>query len=180
MDRTEKERLLLDLLPLIRHVAGKFSRHDVGFERDDVQQEACIAAYKALDEYDPALGIKLSTWVWNGIVFHLKSRWATAHHPKRWTEDRPWSLSFKAGGDEDNKLLADTIPDHRSSPFQEQFEFQEAIRPCFCHERSLLIQHFYQGYTFQEIGEQQHLSGERIRQKTAAAIERLRRWEMRK
>lgn len=180
MDREQKERLLVDLLPLIRHVAGKFSRHAVGFEYDDVYQEACIAAYKALDTFDASLGV-LSTWVWDAIVLHLKSRWVKAHRAKRWTGEKPKSLSLTGRWhNSDNEMWANGIPDYRSDPFEQQADFNEAIRPCYCHERELLIRHYYEGYTFQEMGEQQHLSTQRVQQKTAAAIARLRRWGVRK
>lgn len=165
MDREQKERLLVDWLPLIRREAGNAARRSSYQPYADFLQDASLAVWVGLDHFDPTLGT-MEKFLSACIRNQFRRGWKKFHEPKRF-------LNYQPG------VVTEAVSDHRSNPFEEQAEFQEAIRPCFCHERELLIKHFYEGYSFAEMAEQQHLSTQRVQQKTAAAIARLRRWGVR-
>src|SRR3712207_3458917 len=54
-------------------IASRFAeqrRHPV-VDADDLHQEARIAAWEAVQEYDPAAGVRLTTHIYNRVCFAL-------------------------------------------------------------------------------------------------------------
>lgn len=67
MTRDQKERLLLDLLPYIGAEAARFARR-CSIPRDDLQQEATLSAWIAIDRIDETLGYKAWTFLRPRVV----------------------------------------------------------------------------------------------------------------
>lgn len=69
-DPVVRDRLVLAYRPFARHLAGQF--RDRGEPLDDLQQVAMMAVIKALDRFDPARGIRFSTFASRYVSGELK------------------------------------------------------------------------------------------------------------
>ena len=161
MTRETKEQTLLDLLPHIRHEAARFARR-FGFEAADIEQEACIAAWKSLDTFDPSLGYQVWTYVSSTIRWALLGYWGKSRQKRRFPSKRPEHLAAEPS-------------DHRTNPLDLQREFAEAIQPCNCVEKEVLALWLRDGYTTAEIGERMHVSHQRVSQRAKCGLEKIRR-----
>ena len=70
MSKSEKDQWMLENDALICKAASRFNAMDI-FEKDDLLQEARLAAYKALDTYCAESNRSVSTYIWVGVQFHL-------------------------------------------------------------------------------------------------------------
>ncbi|MEW5922066.1 MAG: sigma-70 family RNA polymerase sigma factor [Bacillota bacterium] len=66
-----KDKLVLENLPLVRHVASRFDRQVC--DTDDLFQEGCIGLLKAVENYDPDRGTKFSTYAVPYILGEIRS-----------------------------------------------------------------------------------------------------------
>lgn len=71
--------------PLAMRIAGRFVRS--AHDRDDVRQVALLGLVKAVDRFDPAKGVKFSTFAWATISGELK----------RYRRDHDWSIHVPRG-----------------------------------------------------------------------------------
>jgi RNA polymerase sigma-B factor len=76
----DREALVERFLPLARSLAGRYVRRDESF--DDVFQVACIGLVKAIDRYEPALGVAFSSFAVPTIAGEIK----------RYYRDKIWSI----------------------------------------------------------------------------------------
>lgn len=70
-DREAREKLVLENLPLVKHVAARFSM-DLS-QADDLFQEGCIGLLKALENFDPERGTKFSTYAVPFILGEMRA-----------------------------------------------------------------------------------------------------------
>ncbi len=70
-DPDARNKLVLENLPLVRHVAGRFAR-DIS-DIDDLFQEGCIGLLKAVENYDLEHGTKFSTYAVPYILGEIRS-----------------------------------------------------------------------------------------------------------
>jgi RNA polymerase sigma factor (sigma-70 family) len=166
MTHETKERLYLDLLPQMRIEASKAARR-FGGNRDDLIQEACLAAWIAIDEFDESRGVKLWTFIERCIYFRLLTVWNTS---KRHARTPAIGLVF------------DEADNHRNES-EEALAFADLIegkiRPRDAEVLRLLC---VEGYTLEEIGKQQGCSRQAINLCAKRGVERLKEWrrELRK
>ena len=66
-----RERLVLGHMPLALQLAKRFGPRGAQ-SQDDVNQVACLALVKAVDRFDPARGIRFSTYATAAILGELK------------------------------------------------------------------------------------------------------------
>lgn len=70
-DPEARDKLILENLPLVRHVAGRFTRDFSDI--DDLFQEGCIGLLKAVENYDLEHGTKFSTYAVPFILGEMRS-----------------------------------------------------------------------------------------------------------
>lgn len=163
MDRDQKERLLLDLLPNIRPAARLFARR-FSLDKFDCEQEACLAAWKAIELFDETRGFKLWTYVarWVDLALLNFSR-------------RKWRIA-KRERPERTDLF--TMEDHHRdwSPL----EFNELTEPCRPRDRDIIRELYVAGFTQAEIGERDGVSHQCIGQIHRRALVAIRARELSK
>lgn len=145
MNRDAKERLMIEMLPLIQRAAARFCAR-VPVSRDDAFQEACVGVWKAIDDFDPALSIAPWTFLSRRAVGAMLDYVRERVHPfgsvRRHKHKRLMSLNAVTYDDGHNPTtLGSCIPDHRPSPM-EAVESEEAVQDIlkhvWPHERRIL------------------------------------------
>ncbi len=139
--------------------ASKAARR-FGGSREDLIQEACLAAWVAIDEYDESRGVKLWTFIERCIHFRLLTVWNTA---RRHARTPAIGLAF----DE---------TDYRRNESSEALAFadlmQSNIRP---RDAEVLRLMCVEGFTQEEIGQQQGCSHQAIYHCAKRAVEKIRK-----
>ena len=69
--REARDKLVMENLPLVHFMAGRFLGHTP--DVDDLFQEGCIGLMKALEKYDPSRKIKFSTYAVPFILGEMRS-----------------------------------------------------------------------------------------------------------
>lgn len=159
MTHDEKERLLLSLMPNIRAAGRSFARRS-GYPADDMVQEACIAVWVGLENYDPLLS-SVRTFADRCIYWRLLTYWRKAHDKRRFPETRPAELPTE-------------VQDYRGSECRSSLEFEELIQCCRPRDAEVLRLQFAEGLTQDEIGEQQGCSHQAINQCKRRALTTIR------
>lgn len=159
MTRETKERLLLDLLPMIRAAGRSFARR-AGYPADDIVQEASIAAWVGLDSYDASLS-QPWTFITRCIHWHLLTYWRRAHNKSRFADTRPASLTTD-------------VTDHRENEFSGSLEFEELLTVCSEVDRDVVLLRYRDGLTQQETGERLGITHQRVQVKEKRALNRIR------
>jgi RNA polymerase sigma factor (sigma-70 family) len=159
MTRETKERLFLDLLPMIRAAGRTFARR-AGYPVDDIVQEASIAAWVGLDSYDAS---KSQPWTYAAhcIHWHLLTYWRRAHNKSRFADNRPATLT-------------DEPADHRLNEYGSSMEFEELISVCSEVDRDVVLLRYRDGLTQQETGERLGITHQRVQVKEKRALGRMR------
>lgn len=157
MTHDEKERLLLDLLPQIRIEAARGARRS-GYLADDLYQEACMAAWTALDHFDESRS-RLWTFISACIQWRFLTIWRMAHNKSRFNPLKPEQASIN-------------IPDYRRE--WHPGEFDELTAPCRPRDREVLRAIYVDGLTQDEIGKQQGVTHQCISQIHRRALTAIR------
>jgi len=159
MTHTEKERLFLDLLPQVRMEASKAARR-FGGDRQELIQDASLAAWIALDHFDASLGYQLWTFIASCVRYRLMTSWYTQKRHKR---------TPAIGLCEDEQ--------DQDAEYCEQAEFENLLQGCRPRDAEILRLKYIDGKSNREIGEQQGCShqaiGECARRGLAVIRERL-------
>jgi RNA polymerase sigma factor (sigma-70 family) len=178
MTHEEKERLLLLLMPQIRHAAHSFFMRS-GICRDDLDQEATMAVWKLLDDYDPSLGTP-GAFVARRIKGSLQDYARSSSHILGNTRGRNLgkvgSLS-KMADSERNDTLGALIPDHRRNRMHEVLQredFDDHLLSCYPDERALLTRIYIDGVEKVAIAKERHVSPTLIGTHTNRAFVRIR------
>lgn len=144
MTRDEKERLYLALLPQMRMEACQAARR-FGGNREDLIQEACLAAWVAIDGFDESRGVKLWTFISSCIRYRLLTAWQTAKRHAR-------TPSIGLALDEQDPFAG----------YDEPFSFEELTRTCRPRDAEILRLWLVDGLTQEAIGKQQGCSYQAI------------------
>ena len=59
-DKEARERLIEENLGLVRHIVKRFIGR--GYDAEDLFQIGCIGLIKSIDNLDPTIGVKFSTY----------------------------------------------------------------------------------------------------------------------
>jgi RNA polymerase sigma factor (sigma-70 family) len=160
MTHDEKERLLIQFLPGIRMEACKVARR-FGLDYGDCIQEACLAAWKSLELFDPSLGFGVWTYMERWVAFSLLS------------------LCGKRRRQRDREAVLDhDVSDHRRDWSPQEFE--DLISPCHYQDRDVLRAMYVQGLTQEEIGRERGVTHQRIAQYHRRALTKIRAKEKRR
>lgn len=107
-DQEAREQLVLMFRPLATYLARKFRGH--GESMEDLEQVASLALIKAVDRFDPARGVKFSTYATATIVGEIK----------RHFRDKAWALRvprrLQEMGLQVSRAVADLYQEYGRSP----------------------------------------------------------------
>lgn len=138
---------------------------------------------RAAQTFDPARGIRFSTYATNGIRFALKRVWQELYDSRGNPRRRPWLLTDldlpeddDTGTDLWSQLLARDDPDQgeRLDLTEEVARVKRALRRLPLRERLVLRLRFLRGLALRETAGRIGVSFERVRQLQAQALERVR------
>lgn len=155
-----------------------------GVELADLEQAGFLAMAEAAATHDPEKAGSFLTW----LTYYLKSYFAAATGHRTTRRDAlnsAVSLEMPVGEDVEDGTLADCIPDPRAAAELENVEqkvwneqlhkaLAEALIRLSERERQTIEQRYYNGLTLAEIGAQQGISGNAVRQTEAQAMRKLR------
>ncbi len=83
-DRTAREQLIEDLMPLVRSLALRYTGR--GESLDDLVQVGCIGLINAIDRFDPERGVELTTYavptILGEIQRHFRDKAWAVHVPR--------------------------------------------------------------------------------------------------
>ena len=85
MSASERERLIVEHLPLVRGLARRYANR--GEPLDDLVQVGTIGLIKAIDRFDPARGVKLASFATPTILGEIR----------RHFRDRSWTVRVPRG-----------------------------------------------------------------------------------
>lgn len=129
MDRDEKERNLIELLPTIRRAAFRVSSR-LMVNHDDALQEALVAAWVALDDFDESRGCKVWTYlsprVTGAVVDYVRDKTHQFANNRMMKHKRVRSLNVLAIRGDHPVELSDLLEDYRETP-QDRVEADEAF-----------------------------------------------------
>ena len=149
-----KEKIVVEYLPLVRSIAAKYNKF--GVPQEDLEQEGMIGLMEAADKFKEDKGTKFSTyatyWIKKRILEAVgkekKSNYNTATVNEDLAEDKTYLL-----------------------PKLEALEFPEGMPEA----EKLVIRMLYQNQlTLKEISAQLGISRERVRQLKEKALRRMR------
>lgn len=115
MTPDERERLILDAIPIARRAAGRM-RHGVlpSEDPEDDIQGAVVGAIRAVDTWNPDGGSAWASWIHYGAMLGVQAerrrrRGASYDRAVRKREFHESSLSLDATRDDETLTLADTL-----------------------------------------------------------------------
>jgi RNA polymerase sigma factor for flagellar operon FliA len=85
MTPADRDRYTLQFMPLVCKLANRLSGKNILVEAEDLIHEGMIGLIEALDTYDPAMGIKVLTWVYpriHGAMIDAIRRWRFVPWPR--------------------------------------------------------------------------------------------------
>jgi RNA polymerase sigma-B factor len=99
MSKEERERLIVEHLPLVRGLARRYA--DRGEPLDDLIQVGTIGLIKAIDRFDPARGFRLASFATPTILGEIR----------RHFRDRSWAVRVPRGVQEARAEIARAVDD---------------------------------------------------------------------
>lgn len=179
-----------DHLGLVYTIANAYARGDRASERDDLVQEGTIGLMQAVEKFDPARGVKFSTyaawWINAAMLIYLQDKTSVVKLPekrrRKGERQRTLSLDAKVDPNSDDPVTrGETIPDAGPTPEEraEVDELRAAVRRGLERipgkEAEILTLRFADELTLAEVGEFYGIARERVRQIQVRALCRLRR-----
>lgn len=124
MPRRDTERVLRDLEPVCRAIAGAY--FGPGLQRDDLLQEARIGAWKAIRDFNPTAGLSFRNFANLCITRQVQTAVLTARRRKHEILNRASSYDEPGTGSGDY-ALAEVIPLRGADDFVERIAAREAL-----------------------------------------------------
>lgn len=152
-----EDALVIDYLPLVKSVAGKYAKYSVPFE--DLVQEGLIGLIEAARAFDPKHGAKLSTYAY----YHIRKRVILAI-----------GENFKTGELKEPELLVDAAhhrPEAMAEEASETISLPSDMPPLEAH---ILRLSFEQKQSLKAIAEKLDLRVEKVRYLKAKALRRMK------
>jgi len=170
-DRSARERVIEENLPLARALARRFSRN--ADQVDDLVQDASIGLIKAVDGFAVERGSSLGAYAVPMIVGELL----------RSTRTRSWPVHVSRGalGTEPHPTAV-PLDDELTEPTaaaeldrsEDRMLLSAGIRTLTRRERSVIVLHFYRDWSQQRISEELGLSQPQVSRILAGALAKLR------
>lgn len=149
-----KDRIVIEYLPLVRSIAAKYNQ--LGVPQEDLEQEGMIGLLEAADKFEEDKGAKFSTYA----TFWIKKRILEAVDQERKGSFNTFELKEEYLADENVQM-----------PGKDHLEFPEGMPEA----EKLVIKLLYENQlTLKEISQQLNISRERVRQLKEKALRRMR------
>lgn len=151
-----KEKIVVEYLPLVRSIAAKYNK--LGVPQEDLEQEGMIGLLEAADKYDESKGAKFSTYA----TFWIRKRVIESVEKEK-------KSTYKTSA-----LNEETTRDEIQTPEQstrDKLAFPEGIPEA----EKIVVKLLYEDQlTLKEISKQLGISRERVRQLKEKALRRMR------
>jgi RNA polymerase sigma factor (sigma-70 family) len=154
------------------HVAKLYLRRArfLGLAWEDLQQEAVIGLLRAGQGFNPAYGVKFSSYAGVAIRHHLHNVLSARRY--RATPSLP---TFEDGSTLEPEDRRTAAPDAAAILADEKDRVAQLMRLLHPRERVIFQMYFWDDLSFAQIGVRVGLSGERVRQIFDGSLRRLRR-----
>lgn len=178
---------------LLMYLANKFYLDTPKFSKDDLIQEANLAATRAIERFDPDRDVKISTYVYTTVKRSIRDFVRKNKHDLYITcyqQDKEFrankhekQVDIKhrmATRIEGESSMADTIPSGDLSPLDEIQKreeldiLKEEIDALPQNEKEIIKERFILNNTFESIGRSKSISRQRAQQISKRAINRLK------
>ncbi len=136
----------------IAHKAS--SRFNSSLSSDEIETCIMSAIWKALNKYDPALGSKFSTYLYNGIILECLTQ-------------KKFNLSnFR-------KISSKKYKNRTQHSDIDRVDMLDVLEKC--KDGDIVYDYFYGGKTIKEIASEKKLSGETIRIKIKKSLNKIKK-----
>jgi RNA polymerase sigma factor (sigma-70 family) len=164
--------LVASNVELAFHVAKIYLRRAryLGLSWEDLQQEAVIGLLRAGQGFNPAYGVKFSSYAGVAIRHHLHNVLSARRY--RATPGLP---TFEDGTTLEPEDCRAAPPDAAAILADEKDRVARLMRLLHPRERTIFQMYFWDEMSFAQIGTRVGLSGERVRQIFEGSLRRLRR-----
>lgn len=163
-DREAMQELLEQYRPLMVHQAKRWPVY--GFE--DALQEAHVAVLEAVHVFDPDVGCYFGTFLKQRIRAHLRT-WG--RRQVRWSERNAVASGQCSGED---SLPVEEWADAHTHSDQLHIEWEEWLNGLSPRERLVIVKQIIEGYSLQEIADQESVSRHTVHTWKKRAIKKLR------
>lgn len=179
-DRSARERLIAQYLPLVRGLARRYAGR--GEQLDDLIQVGAIGLMKAIERFDPDRGVDLPAFaiptISGEIQRHLRDRVAPIKMPRRESgaaAEPPPSVESLSGGREEGEASA--LPGVLEPGFElgeDRAALERAFRVLDPRERRVLELSFFAELPQSRIGRELGISQIHVSRLSRRALEKLR------
>ena len=177
-DRSARERLIAQYLPLVRGLARRYAGR--GEQLDDLVQVGAIGLMKAIERFDPERGVDLPAFavptISGEIQRHLRDRVAPIKMPRREggaTGERPPSVESLSAGSGDTAPLPGVLePGFELG--EDRAALERAFRVLDPRERRVLQLSFFAELPQSRIGRELGISQIHVSRLARRALEKLR------
>jgi RNA polymerase sigma factor (sigma-70 family) len=142
----------------------------LGLAWEDLHQEAVVGLLRAGQGFNPAVGVKFSSYAGVAIRHHLQNVLTARRY--RATTGLPTREDGATIEPEDRRCQP---PDAAAILADEKQRVGELMRLLLPRERAIFEMYFWHEMSFAQIGAEIGLSGERVRQLFERSLQRLRR-----
>ena len=155
LNKMNKDKIVTELLPLVRSIAAKYNK--LGIPQEDLEQEGMIGLLKAANNYEDNKGAKFSTYATYWIMKYILA--AVDNEKKH-------SLNS-------TNLNEEITKDTKAVSFKQTKNFNlPSDMPE--NEKTVLTMLFQEEFTLKEIAEELGISRERVRQLKEKGLRRMR------
>lgn len=163
-DREAMKQLLVQYRPLMVHLAQRWPVY--GFE--DALQEAHVAALEAVHQFDPNVGCYFGSFLKQRIRAHLRT-WG--RRQVRWSER---NMVASAESSREDSFPIEEWADVQPHVGRLNIEWKECLNVLSPRERLVIEKHVIEGYSVQEIADQESVSRYTVHTWKKRAMKKLR------
>jgi len=170
-DRTARDRVIEQNLPLVHAIARRFSRSPD--QVDDLIQAGSIGLIKAVDDFDEDRGRDLGAYAVPTIVGELR----------RSAEERRWLVRVPRGrASVESPPVVVTLEESAREPSsaaelersEERIVLHAGLRTLSRRERRIVVLRYYRDWSQQRIAEELGISQPQVSRALAAALRKMR------
>lgn len=144
------DKLLEDenIVKIARRAAAGFAK---SLSRDEIYTCILNAIWKASNKFDPELGAKFTTYLYNGVIMECLTQ-------------------QKFNSNKNTSQIHNNIPENKN--FSDSFELMDNIDQC--EDPQLIIDYYFNNKSIKEIAQEMGVCGETIRLKIKKNLKKLR------
>lgn len=166
---------------LWKYYSGRLALY--GYHFDDLYQESYNALIFAVKQYKSEKGYKFTSYL-NYALKHVVRGLLSGSDVLNRSDTKSLEQPLAENRDGEALLIGDIIPDERAAAAFEKIERLDEYRPLYNAidslteiGRSVILEYYFNGLTYKQIGERHALSAERVRQLHNEAIRALQHGE---